>query len=237
MSTTQRQPDRRPDRRNRDNRETERDLFIATLGHDLRNPLATIAAGCALIERGTAPNDSNRAVIGRMIASVERMSRLIDQTLECARLQHEGVRLARRRCDLVELCVASIDESELREPGIPIVLQAPDELLGVWDPDRLAQVIDNLIGNALTHGYGGVWINLERDDDGVRLSVHNWGPVIPSELLPTLFDPFRGTSTRGLGLFIVDRLVRAHGGSLAVESSERRRDHVHGLPPASAGRG
>jgi signal transduction histidine kinase len=100
---------------------------------------------------------------------------------------------------------------------------------GLWDPDRLAQVVSNLVQNALTHGCGAgpVEVKLVDDDSAIELEVHNGGGPIPSELLPALFDPFRrGAPTDvprgeglGLGLFIANQIVLAHGGTIGVRSS------------------
>ncbi len=205
--------------------ERARDLFLAALGHDLRNPLHTIAAGCALVQRLTGSDDHpTRAVVSRMLSSVQRMNRLIENTLVLARCRVEGMPLERRTCDLVEICSTLVADLELRERERAIVLDAPEQLLGRWDSDRLAQVIDNLVSNALKYGEGGVWVTVGELGDDAVVSVHNWGPPIPSDVVPALFDPFRRVGRRGegvgLGLYIVDQIVRAHGGRIAVESND-----------------
>jgi signal transduction histidine kinase len=100
---------------------------------------------------------------------------------------------------------------------------------GVWDKERLAQVVSNLIGNAIEHGKpgGAIEVRLRSEGDGVRLEVHNQGAAIPAELLPSIFDPFRrqqraGQKSEGLGLglYICRELVRAHGGEIAVQSTD-----------------
>lgn len=96
---------------------------------------------------------------------------------------------------------------------------------GSWDRDRLGQVVSNLVTNALTHGRPDTPVSIEcsEHDDGVRLAVHNWGAPIPDEVLPILFEPFgRGGSRQGgqgLGLYISCEIVRAHGGSIDVDST------------------
>jgi signal transduction histidine kinase len=92
------------------------------------------------------------------------------------------------------------------------------------DPSRLSQLIDNLVANALKHGKGDVTVRIQRDGDQAMLSVHNMGSPIPPDAIPTLFEPYRRATPRaggfGLGLFIVDRIARAHGGNVSVTSSE-----------------
>ena len=97
-----------------------------------------------------------------------------------------------------------------------------------WDPARMSQTVSNLVGNALTHGERGapVHVSVHGDEREVDLEVHNSGPPIPSDLLPVLFQPFRrgmledGTSwSLGLGLYIVDQIVAAHGGTVSVRST------------------
>jgi len=100
---------------------------------------------------------------------------------------------------------------------------------GMWDPDRLAQVVSNLVDNATTHGCveGPVLVKLADEDRTVTLEVHNAGRPVPSDLMPLLFDPFRRGASRdaargeglGLGLFIANQIVLAHGGSIDVRSS------------------
>lgn len=122
----------------------------------------------------------------------------------------------------------AIGEIELAFPQWKIEREIVGDQDGTWDADRLLQIISNLVTNAGQHGHGegGIRVRLDgRGADVVTLAVHNEG-AIPEPLLPTLFDPFRGSRQRrdysrglGLGLFIVDELSRAHGGTVRVESS------------------
>ena len=101
--------------------------------------------------------------------------------------------------------------------------------VGAWDPDRLAQVFSNLLGNAVQHGVaaGGVKVHIDGSaPERVRVAVHNQG-CIPPHLFPRVFEPMSGAETRrsgshglGLGLFITEQVARAHGGAVSVESTE-----------------
>ena len=108
--------------------------------------------------------------------------------------------------------------------------EADSEVRGVWDRERLGQVVSNLVGNAIAYGKadGAVSVVLRDEGDSVTLSVHNEGPAIPAEVLPAIFDPFRRQARRtsrnsdglGLGLFICRELVAAHGGEISVQSTD-----------------
>ena len=118
---------------------------------------------------------------------------------------------------------------ELQAPEL--VIEAGDDVTGTWDPDSLEQVVSNLAGNAISHGASGAQVRLalRGESDRVVLSVHNAGPPIPEALRAVLFDPFRrgandaksrAMAGLGLGLFISREIVSAHGGTIAVTSSE-----------------
>jgi signal transduction histidine kinase len=112
------------------------------------------------------------------------------------------------------------------QPDAVVRLQAGGDLRGEWDSDRLAQVVSNLVGNAIQHGgKTPVTLTAHGDDDSVTLAVHNGGPPIPPDVLPFVFEPLargRGKSAGhsiGLGLFIARAIVSAHGGHIEVSSS------------------
>lgn len=206
--------------------EKQRDLFLATLGHDLRAPLQTMSLGVSLLQQNHALGERERLTVQRMRASTTRMERLIAHILTFARTLVEGVPLALRPIDLAEICRQVVREASGREQTRLIDQRGLAELRGTWDADRLAQVVENLVSNALSHGVGPVTITLAREGDDAILSVHNLGPPIPRAALPTLFDPFRRATERaggvGLGLYIVDQIVRAHSGSITIDSELER---------------
>jgi signal transduction histidine kinase/PAS domain-containing protein len=201
--------------------------FTAILGHDLRNPLNAITTAAQLLERRAAVPEIARPA-QRIVFSVERMSRMIAQLLDLARVRVTGLQLRRRDLDLAELCQLVLDELRQGKPGSRIELGTVGPLRGRWDGDRLAQVISNLAGNALEHGEPGAAVRVQldgRDPDRVALQVENRG-AIDGDVLPTLFDPFRGARHRrentrglGLGLYISKEIVTAHGGTIDVRSS------------------
>jgi signal transduction histidine kinase len=200
--------------------------FTAMLGHDLRNPLNAITTAAQLLQRrATTPEIARPAT--RIVFSAERMSRMIEQLLDLARVRVTGgFRLRPRPIDLAELCQHVLDELRQARPQAQLELVATGALGGVWDGDRLAQVISNLAGNALEHGEPDAPVRVELDgerSDRVAIRVANRG-AIPDDVLPTLFDPFgherRRENTRGLGLglYISKEIIAAHRGTIEVRS-------------------
>lgn len=204
--------------------ERARDLFLGALGHDLRAPLQTVALVTGLLEANPALGPKEHEVLGRLTASTHRMHRLIDQMLVFAQSLVAGIPLERRTTDLAELCAQVVRDATLSSRGRSVELTGASALRGEWDPDRLLQVVDNLVQNALGHGQGPVDVHLADEGSVALLRVRNGGAPIPPSALPTLFDPFQRAGDRtargsGLGLYIVKSVVSAHGGSVSVESN------------------
>jgi signal transduction histidine kinase/CheY-like chemotaxis protein len=202
------------------------ETFTAMLGHDLRNPLNAISTTAQLLlRRAVTPEIARPAA--RIERSAERMSRMITQLLDLARARTGGFKLERKPLDLAELCQLVLDELRQANPGARVQVATTGSLHGRWDGDRLAQVISNLAGNALEHGEprSPVIVELDgRHPDAVSIRVENRGEIAP-EVLPVLFDPFRGLGQRnerarglGLGLYISKEIVTAHHGRIDVMS-------------------
>ncbi|MEO8875156.1 MAG: HAMP domain-containing sensor histidine kinase, partial [Polyangiaceae bacterium] len=121
--------------------------FIAILGHDLRNPLGAISMGIDLLKREIKGED---ATLHRMASSSQRMARMIDQLLDLTRSRLAGgIQLTPSRTDLGKLTNDLVDELRVQHPEATIDIESKGDLRGDWDSDRLAQVISNLVGNAL----------------------------------------------------------------------------------------
>ena len=205
------------------------ELFAGVLAHDLRNPLgAMMTAAQTILMRGEERPEGNAKSATRIMTSGQRVTRMIDQMLDVTRARvGGGIELEPRDTNLSDLCDQAVAEVELAFPQWTLRRESIGELDGTWDPDRLLQIISNLLSNAGQHGRpeGVVEIRLDgRDPDTVTLAVQNGG-VIPAALLPTLFDPFRGSRQRrdasrglGLGLYIVKAIAQAHGGTVEVSS-------------------
>jgi signal transduction histidine kinase len=204
------------------------DMFAGMLGHDLRNPLGTINMAAHYLARAKLGDKATRSAT-RIITSAERMSRMIDQLLDFTRIRAAGgLELHRTRVDLGAIAERVKDEIEAGIPPCNIELTASGDTCGMWDHDRLFQVLSNLVGNAVTHGVPGRPVQLEvdgREPSHVVAYVRNARAIDP-EILPVIFDPFRGGKKRhnarglGLGLFITRQIVLAHGGEIAVTSGE-----------------
>jgi signal transduction histidine kinase len=209
-----------------------RELFIGVLAHDLNNPLSAILSTADLmLRRGALPEVEYKAT-ARIASSAARALRMIDQLLDFTRSRlGGGVPIQREPADLAQICRQTIGELQASHPGHDLLLDATGSCAGEWDPDRLAQLVGNLVANAIDHGDPDTPVRVTALDEGpvVVLEVSNQGAPIPPDLLPTLFEAFHrrsgGRPSRGLGLglFISQQIVHAHGGTIAAQSSERER--------------
>lgn len=201
-------------------RERHRELFLGTVGHDLRNPLQTILTATQVLSASPALGPGERKVVGTIERTADRMRRLIDQLLIFTQGVAGGVPVQRQAVDVGELVRAVV-----REHATGREIEVVDQFSGAasLDPERVTQLLDNLLTNAVRYGTGKVTVRLARAGNEVVIAVHNTGTPILQNKLDTLFDPYRrATSSRGgvgLGLYIVDQIARAHGGSVTVSSS------------------
>ena len=202
--------------------------LLGIVGHDLRNPLSNISLTAQMLLRRDGVPESVLTGVRRIASSGDRMARMINDLLDFTRASvGGGIPLDPRPTDLCALVQDTVAEFELTYPGRVALSCSRGAHSGTWDPDRLAQVVSNLVGNALVHGDGAtpVRVALRADGRDVVLSVHNAGVPVPAELLPHIFDPFKqaraasGRPGLGLGLYIAQQLVLAHGGSITVCSS------------------
>lgn len=211
-----------------------RDQVIGILGHDLRNPLGAVRALAALLQRREDLPAAARESVAEIDRATERMLEMIETLLDFATSRFTGgLPVAPIAADLQDVCRRALDELRATSPGRRIDLDVRGDATGTWDPARIAQVVSNLVSNALEHGARNAAVAVRVHDRGedVVLEVRNRGPVIPPELMTVMFEPFcRGSVLRdasharglGLGLYIADQIVRAHGGTIAVESGEAR---------------
>jgi len=221
------------------------EMFTAVLGHDLRSPLSAIMMGAEVIRR-RATDPALVKGAEHIATSSKWMARLIDDLLDMARARLAGgIRLVRVFTDLAKAIDPALADLRARFPDTAIEVVAQGDIAGEWDVDRLAQVASNLVGNAIQHGDKGSRIGVEldgREPDVVRIVVENRGGI-PADLLEHVFDPFQGGAMDGgrkgglgLGLYIVQEIAKAHGGSVAVDCAGGTTCFVVTLPRGRAPR-
>jgi PAS domain S-box-containing protein len=203
--------------------------LIGIVSHDLKNPLAAITLSCqALVQRGGL---DERTLVGlrRIRGAAERAAGLVRELLDFAQARGDGVPIKPAPMDLGESMTLALEDLRGLYPGREIALVAHGELRGAWDRERLIQVVGNLVTNALSYGAreAPVTVRLRGKEGAAVLEVHNLGAPIPAERLARIFLPLQRSNEEesatgrsvGLGLFIVERIVHAHGGTVTVRSN------------------
>jgi sigma-B regulation protein RsbU (phosphoserine phosphatase) len=205
-----------------------REQFIAVLGHDLRNPLASISAGARILGRD-ARTEKEHQVVAMLQTTVMRMAELIDNVLDFARGRlGGGITLDRdARKPLEPVLHQVIDELRLSSPGRQIEAEYAIDSPVDCDRTRIGQLVSNLVGNGISHGTASqpVRVRAETVDGLFRFSVANGGEPIPEGAMEKLFEPFFRGEVRasrqglGLGLHIASQIAKAHDGVLTVTST------------------
>ena len=205
--------------------------LVGIVSHDLRNPLsAMVISASVLIHRGDL-NDKQTKTAARIVSSGNRAERMIRDLLDFTQARiGGGIPVQRRSLDLHALARQIVDELQAAHLGREIQLEQSGDGRGEGDSDRLAQVLTNLVRNAISYSPPGtpVRVGSGGTGDSLLLRVHNQGPTIPPETAAVLFQPMRrgneqaerGRQGLGLGLFIVGQIVAAHEGTVDFQSSE-----------------
>lgn len=216
-----------------DDLDSSREMFVAILGHDLRNPLNTVLmASQFLLDTGEL-SEPHAAMTQRIVRSAKHMNAMADDILDFASSRlGAGIPVTRQPTDLAQVAADAVEEISVAHPSHHVQLVTRDNLHGEWDGARLRQLLSNLLGNAVQYGGrdSAIRVSLCGTEDRATLTVHNSGTTIPSAQLPVLFDPFKriaagGAELRnakgvGLGLYIAEQVAHAHGGTIDVVSSE-----------------
>jgi sigma-B regulation protein RsbU (phosphoserine phosphatase) len=218
-----------------------REQFIAVLGHDLRNPLASIAAGTRLLVKHVDDEKAN-TILTMMQKSVGRMSGLIDNILDFARGRlGGGLSITRSDQPLEPALQQVVDELQSTHPEQKIDVTMQIRVPVYADPLRVSQLLSNLLANALTYGAEGEPIRVRAStNDEFCLSVANSGKPIPPAAMDRLFHPFSRGEVRpsqqglGLGLYIASEIARAHRGKLEVSSNEAETCFTFRMPLSPA---
>ncbi len=219
-----------------------RQMFLAILSHDLRNPLSCIRMAADVVSfdsKDSVTADTISIIKSNADAMMQLISDLIDFSSSGL---GRAMPLNRGPVDLEELCREVIDSCRMTHPGRTVRFHSDGDVNGAWDAGRIRQVVSNLMGNAIQHGSPEGAIDLSVTSKGmssagpspegstVVLTVRNEGPPIPPDLLPRIFDPLKRYATResaanrtpgsiGLGLYIVREIVTAKGGTVTVTST------------------
>lgn len=208
--------------------------LIGIVSHDLRNPLNTISLTAAVIARRDALEPKDAQLLQRIQNASERAARLIRDLLDFTQARLGGnIPVHARTMNFRDVLQSVLAEVEAAHPDRIRCLLEADDLQGEWDSDRLAQVIENLVVNALKYGIAGgvVRVRAWSDDSALVFEVHNDGAPIPAEKMAVIFEPLqRGSDVSqpnpdrsiGMGLFIVKHIVDAHGGTMSVDSTLER---------------
>jgi signal transduction histidine kinase len=205
--------------------------LVGIVSHDLRGPLNAILTGAAMMLQRESIDPWQAKTTARILSCAERSNRLIRDLLDFTQARMGGgipVRPAPQ--DLHEVTLQVVEEARVAHAERTIQVTQSGDGRGEWDADRLAQVVSNLLTNALKYSPDGSQVGVETrgEAERVELRVHNTGEPIAPDLLPRIFEPLRRGKRRvnksdrsiGLGLYIVRELVLAHGGTVEVSSTE-----------------
>ncbi len=205
--------------------------FLATLAHELRNPLAPIRNAVAILHLQVPPAPEMQWALSVIERQMQQMTRLIDDLLDIARITCNRMELRTERIDLNEVLRSAVETSRplIEACGQNLAIAMPSEPVALYgDSTRLAQVFSNLLNNAAKYSERGgqIWLHAERQGSDLVVSVRDTGIGIPAEMLPRIFEMFsqvdhsrdRSRGGLGIGLMLVKRLVEMHGGTITVAS-------------------
>jgi signal transduction histidine kinase len=207
----------------------QRRELVANVSHELRTPISALRATLENVVDGVVAPDP--ALLRTMLAQTERLQRLVTQLLDLSRLESGGTPLHRQRFVALDLLEAVADEASLHSPGLAVTVAAdPTDLALEGDPERLHQVLANLVENAarFTPDDGEIRLAARRDGTRITFTVDDDGPGIPAEALSRVFERFYRTDEArstdeggsGLGLAIARWIVELHGGRIRAERLE-----------------
>ncbi|MEX2154261.1 MAG: sensor histidine kinase [Gemmatimonadaceae bacterium] len=208
-----------------------KERFLAILGHDLRTPIGAIVTSTRFVLDTATLTEPHLTLIARMEQTARRMNRLVTDLLEFTRTRFgDRIPIATAPMDARRMVEDIAAEVRSSYEGTLVNVQTDGDTTGTWDCERLTQAVMNLVGNAVHHGTPGAPIDIivagHRDE--VTISVRNQGQPIPANQMGRIFEAMKeldspsgkDRSHLGLGLYIVDKIVRAHGGSVHVESGQ-----------------
>jgi signal transduction histidine kinase len=208
-----------------------KDEFLATLAHELRNPLAPIQNSLQILKMPRVDAPTVQRTREMMERQVHHLVRLVDDLLDVSRISRGQIELQKERVEVANVVARAIETVDplLAERRHRLTVLVPESGLTVYvDPARMGQVIANLLTNAAKYSEPGseITVRAERDEQWVRISAEDRGIGIAADMMPHVFEPFaqersavrRSRGGLGLGLAIVRNLVEHHGGKVTVRS-------------------
>jgi len=230
--------------------EQRRNDFIANVSHELKTPMTTIAGFADGLLDGTIPKDQQDRYLITIADETRRLSRLVRSMLDLSRMENAGSDLAsRREFDLTEVVISTLLSFEARasDKGLDVDLQVPENHINVLgDPDAITRVVYNLMDNAIKFANPGstLGVSIWKNDGKAYVSIRDTGETIAAEDLPFIFDRFHKSDRSrsldrdgvGLGLYLVKRILNAHGEDIAVTSRDGVTEFVFSLALAGENR-
>jgi len=225
-----------------------KEMFLAVLGHDLRTPLGAVIMSSQFMLDTNELKEPHLTLATRIVHSARRMNQMVGYLLDLTRSRlGGGVSIARAPMDMAKVVREAVDETVAANPESVLKVDATGDVEGEWDAARISQVLGNLLSNAVQHGSPKtpVSVMVQGDEKEVVIRVHNDGPAIPTSELNGLFSPLKVLKSGetapsdshhlGLGLYISERIVTAHGGSIDVDSGTAGTAFTVHLPRHLAG--
>jgi PAS domain S-box-containing protein len=216
-----------------------REMFIGIVGHDLRNPLGTISLLAEMLLQRGRLDEHDREGVSRIVASCQRMSRMILQLFDFTRARlGGGFPIDPKPGDLGDICRIAVEEF-----GAAAALEREGDLTGSWDADRLTEALSNMVGNGIDHALPGTPVVVRAYPQGAEavVEISNQGNEIPADVRPLIFEPFRRgkdektkVGNLGLGLYIARQIALASGGTLDLRSGGGTTTFVMRLPRQAA---
>jgi signal transduction histidine kinase len=226
--------------------ENERNLFLGMLGHDMRGPLQVIQLTTTYLSRLDAGTDVATCA-ARLSKSVRSLKALLDDLLDFNRTKLGlGITISPAAVDLADAFSAELEQLRVANPGRRIELEVRGDVRGVWDINRLNQLLGNVVMNALKYGASGSPVKIVLNGSAVEVtfSVHNQGPKIEQSVFAQIFEPLKrgldhqpvsgGDGSMGLGLYIAREIAVAHHGDISAKSDENETVFTVRLPRLSA---
>jgi two-component system sensor histidine kinase BaeS len=213
--------------------------FLADVAHELRSPVTTMKTMAGALQDGLADDPERKVVaVDALVRTSDRLLRLVVDLMDLAKLDLKELPMNLQEADVREVLIASVTahQEQARAAGITLdPIESGEPVMAVIDPDRITQVLDNIIDNAIEYAGNGSEVNFHLEDGNpVRLTISDNGKGIPTDAMPYVFDSFyRVDAARtprdahaGLGLRIAQSIIEAHGGSLTLTSTEGQGSQV-----------